>query len=160
MTPLSVWIDALTESTREVAVTSLGFDDISLEELLAGLPEAHTGVYLPLHTPSGPVQIALMADIPGCRSLAGALLGMDETEELGDADVADAVGEVLNIVAGSLKTRIQEHERPVQLGLPMYVVGHVFPQDDIEGMVAKVKVGAIPAELMVLRQRIPPPEAL
>ncbi|HEY8945162.1 MAG TPA: chemotaxis protein CheX, partial [Polyangiaceae bacterium] len=77
-------------------------------------------------TPEIPMQMGLFADERGCQRLAKALLGMDENDEdLPAADLGDAVSEVLNMLAGSVKRRISDHA-DVKLGLPVFVRGAVF----------------------------------
>ena len=55
------------------------------------------------------------------RGIAGAMLGM-EIEEL-DEDVKDAIGEIANMVAGSLKTALAGEGKDTELAIPTTVIG-------------------------------------
>jgi chemotaxis protein CheX len=57
---------------------------------------------------------------PVALSLTGTMLGLDESEEPADADVADAVGELVNMVGGNVKSLMPG---PSVLSLPAVAAG-------------------------------------
>lgn len=73
---------------------------------------------------SGPVvtRVMLMAGRVTGEHLTRALLAMDEEEHVSDADFADAVGEIANVVGGNVKSLVTN---PGALTLP--VVTHERP---------------------------------
>lgn len=73
---------------------------------------------------SGPVvtRVILMANKSTGEQLARALLAMDDSEEVSDADFADAVGEIANVVGGNIKSLVTN---PGTLSMP--VVSHQEP---------------------------------
>jgi chemotaxis protein CheX len=48
-------------------------------------------------------RLALTCDVEVATQIAGAMLGLGPEEELPELDIHDAVGEVLNVVGGSVK---------------------------------------------------------
>lgn len=55
------------------------------------------------------------------KGITGAMLGMD-VEEM-DEDVKDAIGEIANMVAGSLKTALASEGTNTELAIPTTVIG-------------------------------------
>ena len=91
------------------------------------MPENLCGVYIPLMTDGFSVQLGVLGQPEVCTHLAKSLLGMGPEESLADEnEVFDAVGEVMNLVAGSVKSRAADHTN-VTLGLPLALTGTVFP---------------------------------
>ena len=90
-------------------------------------PEASLGCYVSLSSVANQAQIGLRADPAACRAVTGAVLGMtpDEAAELGEEDVVDGVGELVNVVAGLAKTKLASTDADLRMGLPMFVRGHV-----------------------------------
>jgi chemotaxis protein CheX len=58
------------------------------------------------------------------KRAAAALLGADEAEDVGEADVVDAVGELVNIIGGSVKSLMPQ---PTVLSMPAVHTG-AFPE--------------------------------
>ncbi len=65
------------------------------------------------------------------KDITGTFLGVEVTE-LGD-DVKDAIGEIANMVAGSLKIFFQEHDITIELAIPTTVVGRSFKTAGMSG---------------------------
>jgi chemotaxis protein CheX len=57
------------------------------------------------------------------KSIAMAMLGMDPSENLGDAEIADSVGEVTNMVLGSFKARVRDSIGNLEVSIPSVVTG-------------------------------------
>jgi chemotaxis protein CheX len=66
------------------------------------------------------------------KRAAAALLGLEDAQDMGDADVADAVGELANIIGGSVKSLMSQ---PTVLSLPAV---HTGPFPDMGGEVCRV----------------------
>ena len=124
------------EMWREAAVLSLGDVAVGLfaaegagAATPAELPASVAGAFLPLTTSDLNVQIGLFAEEAGCITLARTLLGMEPEDELEfGSDVFDCMGEVANVLAGSLKTRMKTvTRRRIDLGLPLVVCGAFRP---------------------------------
>ena len=57
-------------------------------------------------------------------AIARNMLGMDPEEDIEDNEVKDAIGEVTNMVMGSVKARIQDSGNNLQVSIPTIVRGH------------------------------------
>jgi CheY-specific phosphatase CheX len=67
--------------------------------------------------------LALFGDTSSCRKLAGHLLGTPP-EEIATEDVADALGEIVNMVAGVAKRKLPAVDaNNVVIGLPLFLSG-------------------------------------
>lgn len=76
--------------------------------------------------------ISFAGDIEGCfdfrcdiacaKAVAVGMLGMDSVDELGDDDANDAMGEIVNMVMGSIKAR-EDAFSQVQVSIPTVIVG-------------------------------------
>lgn len=123
---LNEWIGAVADALGEVSTTTLGYEACALGERRDDNPEL-TGAYIALVGERNAVQIAVAAPAAVAAQLSAALLGMEpeEAEELSDGDIADGIGELVNMVAGGVKTRLSERDGGIQLGLPFVVEGRV-----------------------------------
>lgn len=65
------------------------------------------------------------------RSITGLLLGM-EVDELNE-DVKDAIGEIVNMVAGNLKVSYADADVELELAIPTSVIGESFRISGITG---------------------------
>jgi chemotaxis protein CheX len=65
-------------------------------------------------------RVLLSFSPPAARRAAAALLGIEEADDVGDGDVADAVGELANIIGGSVKSLMPQ---PTALSLPAVHTG-------------------------------------
>jgi chemotaxis protein CheX len=60
----------------------------------------------------------------GCaKSIAMSMLGMDPSEELSEAEIADSVGEVTNMVLGGFKARVRDSIGNLEVSIPSVVMG-------------------------------------
>jgi len=104
--------------------------------------------------PTGAVQIGLASSPEGCQALAKGLMGMGAEEPaLPDNEMADAVCEIINIVAGAFKARVRDRATPLQMGLPVFIQGAVQPTERIAVQVAEVKFGEVAAVLLLVHPR-------
>ena len=55
------------------------------------------------------------------QTIAANMLCMDSPDELSDEDVIDAVGEIANMVMGSVKTRLQDHVANLTISIPSVI---------------------------------------
>ena len=122
---LDRWDDAVRTGLLEVGAMmglEITLGAVSAEEL-----HGMGGSYISLAGPDLALQIGIVSTSAGCRSIAASLLSLelDMAAELSDADVADGVGEFVNVMAGVLKTQVQDTNAGMRLGLPMFIVGDV-----------------------------------
>lgn len=124
---LSEWLDAAALSAREVAGSALGATDLHWSGATSlPLPDdGLCGIYIPLVTDGLALQLGVLATREVCANLACALIGADESEVEGDADVFDALGEIVNLIAGDFKFRLTD-EVKIRVGVPLAMNGRVF----------------------------------
>jgi Chemotaxis phosphatase CheX len=153
------WVAAMADASTELAL-SLGMDGVEVLGWHDVPPTGMAGAYIPLLAEDQTLQLALLATPAGCADLSRHLLGMEPEDEVSDADIADAVGELVNIVAGGVKQRMQDASRigtggGLRLGLPVFIHGYVQPTQQLEVSLASVRIGQVDAHLMALRAALP-----
>lgn len=148
------WVAAMADASTDLAL-SLGIDGVELLGWHDVPPTGTAGAYIPLLAEDQTLQLALLASPAGCAALSRLLLGMEPAEEVSDADMADAVGELINIVAGGVKQRMQDAAGGLRLGLPVFIHGYVQPTQQLEVSLASARIGAVEAHLMALRAILP-----
>ena len=151
---VSDWVAAMADASTELAL-SLGIDGVELLGWHDLPPTGMAGAYIPLLAEDQTLQLALLASPAGCADLARLLLGMESEEAVSDADIADAVGELVNIVAGGVKQRMQDAAGGLRLGLPVFIHGYVQPTQQLEVSLASARIGEVDAHLMALRSTLP-----
>lgn len=114
--------DALIEGTREVFETMM----FMTVEPCNDLYEAIEGPAL-LGTISfkGKIEgvLSICCGMECARNIAINMLGMEPDEEISDEEVQDAMGEVSNMVMGSVKSRIMDSVGDVQVSIPSVING-------------------------------------
>ncbi len=147
---LKAWVEALVSGFGDLATTILGVESFTVvgerEQAVGQL-----GGFISMVGEVRPVQLAIIADERVFRSLAATLLGMEpeEAEELSEADVSDGLGELINIVAGTVKTTMVQHDATIKLGLPFVVHGWVETGTNGTQVLTDVDCGGLPATLLV-----------
>ena len=71
----------------------------------------------------GGSNMVLVGDADSCARLTRAMFDMEDDEEVGEEDMADALGELVNITAGGFKAKCAEAGKKLQLGLPLFLEG-------------------------------------
>jgi hypothetical protein len=151
---VSDWVAAMADASTELAL-SLGIDGVEVLGWHDVPPTGMAGAYLPLLAEDQTLQLALLATPDGCADLCRLLLGLDPSDEVSDADVADAVGELVNIGAGGVKQRMQDAAGGLRLGLPVFINGHVQRTQQLEIALASARFGEVDIHLMALRSALP-----
>ncbi len=145
------WLDAVVSSSKDLASTALGIDDFEVISIREDPAKDVESAFIALVGEQASVQIGVASSTEGCQQLARTLLAMEPDEEdLAEDEVTDAVGEVANIIAGQVKTEMAEKSISVNLGIPIFLHGHVKVTEEMELMIADVRMGSIPVSLLVL----------
>jgi len=144
----------LEAAFQEVARTALGLPELTA---LAPLPTPYPpyqGAYVGLVCGQGALQIGLASTEAGCQALAKGLMGMAEGDPpLEAAEMADAVCEIVNIVAGAFKGRVRERMGNLTMGLPVFFRGPAQPTGHTAVKVAMLSAGAVTAALLIVFPR-------
>ena len=108
--------------------------------------------------------ISFMGDIEGCfdfrcelacaKAVAVGMLGMESVDELSDEDANDAIGEIVNMIMGSIKAGDKTFSK-VQVSIPTVIVGkeieHTLGEHATHAMSAHVLIAEThPVELSLL----------
>lgn len=109
---------AIQESLMEIAVTMLFLD---VETTETGMDDIETTAVVGL---SGAINggLHLVMPLGGACLLAGSLTGMD-TESLDD-EAQDALGELANMIAGGIQTRLSSEMGNISLTPPLVAKGN------------------------------------
>jgi CheY-specific phosphatase CheX len=148
MANLEHWMDAAAAAAEDVASQALGLESSTS----VGESAAPTGfgAFVALSGGDDKVQVGVMLDQAGGEALARALLGMPEDEAFAsEGDLADAFGEIVNMVAGGVKTRMNEQVPGIQLGLPLCVKSLISPAHVIQSS-RQLMIGSVRALVIVL----------
>jgi len=85
--------------------------------------------------------LGVCCDEPCAQTIAANMLGLVSTDELGENDVSDAIGEIANMVMGAIKSRIQPEVGTVEVSIPSVVQGRQLRNSLGEGAdLVKVRV--------------------
>ena len=149
------WLDASLAAFQDVADQALGLGPLELVENLTEMPENLAGAFIPLAGELDNAQIGLAGGLVERRRICGALMQMPEEESDGlvTSDIADAMGEIVNIAAGSIKQRLQPQLGSLTMGLPLFINGRVEATDRVETRVARVSIGSLSLVIVIVRAR-------
>ncbi len=143
----------LEAAFSDVARDALGMAGATVTGRSAAPPPALQGAYLPLIGPAGAVQIGLAADEPGCRAFARAFMGMGPAEPMSAEETADAICEIVNIVAGGFKARVRDRVPSLQMGLPAFFRGPVQPTEHTAVQAADLELAGLRAAVLLVHPR-------
>jgi hypothetical protein len=147
------WLLAAVSATEEVAETALACQAGPLPQEAGGLGDDFCGSHIALFSDAGSLQISLLSTPEGCAALCRELLGMTPEEaELETAEVADAFGEIANLLAGSMKTQLNDKVKGLSLGLPVFISGQILRRRDERIESSLLRVGDVPARIEVARR--------
>ncbi len=150
---LKQWCDAVEQASAELSTVALGLDGIDVSDWDDKLPVGSQGSYIPVVSDNSAVHIGVVSNKEGCVELTRMLLGMEPDEELSQDDVTDAMGEVVNILAGAVKTVLAEAFSNLILGLPIVIDGRLVTTEQQVHYRATAKLGPAEIELLILLER-------
>lgn len=150
--PLGSWLEAFRHAADELGRISLRFDTRTpAQEADDG---SRPGAYIAVLSEHDSVHLGLTASPAHCRVLARGLLGLRHGEAIADKDVIDGVSEVMNILAGKVKSQMSGHDGQLRLGLPMFIATPIQPAGDMEHVCESIAIGPVACELRVYRRRL------
>ena len=146
------WLDCLSYVTNDYAAHHLRFDASAPAPAASAPGEPRPAVYVAILGSKISMHLGIVTSVQGAQALTRAFLGLRGQESVDEGDVVDGMSEILNILAGKVKSRMSARDGSLRLGLPMYVSGAVGHGDGIERAVVDVAVGPVPCQLHVFRQ--------
>ena len=141
---------AMFAASKELSEVALGVPDMNIGDWRNGSSVAGYGSFVPLIAGSSAVNIGVLSDHGGCDQLARMLLDMGDGEEITQEDVTDAMGEVANILAGAVKTALNEDIPDLKIGLPIVVEGQLMLADNLLCLYADSVMGSVNARLLLI----------
>lgn len=150
------WMGMFVQATEGFSRDMLGLDGCPVQSSGSGPAESGPGVYVTLLGDSGSVQLGIISSKVGCKQLAGMLLGMEaeECDEISGADMVDAYGEIINIVAGMVKQLANEEDASIHLGLPIFINGQVCAMEHQDSIVTDMLMGDVSTHLLILTPNV------
>lgn len=109
------------------------------------------GAYVPVLSGDHSLHIGVASSEHGCRVLTRALLGMEPDEVVSPEDVHDAVGEIANMVAGGVKNKVVALGIDAQLGLPIFIHGHIAQTSVSQTLVSAITLDGITVSVTVVK---------
>ncbi len=113
---------ALLEGAKEVFETMIFMD---LEEPSEPDEQIEGDSFLGSITFTNSIEgcLAIRCSVPCAKNIAANMLGIDTPEEVNEEEVCDALGEVTNMVMGSVKSRIQTETGELLVSIPTVIHG-------------------------------------
>ena len=113
----------LLDSAKEVFETMVFMDVTKVEEPNQNDPEGLA--LLGSITFKGDLEgcMAICCSVPCANAIAMNMLGIEATEELTEGDTCDALGEIANMVMGSVKSRLLETVGNLEVSIPSVFSG-------------------------------------
>ncbi len=114
--------DSLLEGAKEVFETMVFMD---LEEPSEPDEKIEGDALLSSITFKGNIEgcLAICCGVPCAKTIAVNMLGMELSEELSEEEICDALGEVANMVMGSVKARLEGSVGNLEVSIPSVVSG-------------------------------------
>jgi hypothetical protein len=113
----------------------------------------HCGTYIAVLGEANSMHLGIVTTPGGCEALARGLLGMRSSEELSEKDAVDGMSEVMNIVAGKVKSRLSDRDHGLRLGMPIFMKEPIESREGMEHVSADVHIGPVPCRLLVFRPK-------
>jgi hypothetical protein len=151
---LAQWRTAVEGAANEIATYALSFsgavvqDPVDLERASSMI-----GAHIPLVGGGQAFDFALVSSADGCLALSRAILCAGPAAALRDAEVADAVGEIVNMLAGAVKRRLSGHRADLELGLPIFLHGYIQPTDRLSVIALPIRFSTIETMVLIAGQR-------
>jgi hypothetical protein len=151
---LAHWRSAVEGAATEIATRALSLPGATVADPVG--PEAAAaliGAHIPMLGSGQAYDLALVSTPAGCQALARAILYMADGAPVTDAEVADAVGEIVNMLGGTVKRRIAGLGAELELGLPLFLHGHIQPTERLTVIALPTRFGAIETMVLIAGQR-------
>ncbi len=150
---LQTWLDAL-KSAAHTFIQTYSEEGISPTSRQSSLPWNNTmGAWVPLVGEHFSLQLGLVSTDDGCQAIARKLLNLSPNAPLTEEDMADAIRETVNIIAGMSKMTIEGDVSLSSLGLPLFIAGHIKITKEQAAVSEMINVGDQSCYLVVLKQR-------
>lgn len=149
---LDRWSDVAITALKSVSESSLSLATSAGVLAVRPADPSLWGSLISLVSGHNSTCVGLSSTPAGCRTIAGAMLGMDasDAEELSHDEVRDSVGELVNMLVGAMKTELAPVDSELGLGLPLFVEGVYEGDSRSEGRYLACQLGDVPCVLTIL----------
>ena len=138
---------AMVTGFSEVAQISLREPSPASQGVVPVPAPPYQGAFLPIDLGLRHALVGIVSTPEGCTQLARGYMQVSGT--IRDIDVADAVGELVNITAGIIKRELLDMEPAIHLGLPTFTRDGLMPPLGASTFCAAMQVGKAPVKLVV-----------
>jgi hypothetical protein len=150
---LAQWRVAIDGAAREIATCALSFRGAEvLDPVGADRAVQMIGAHLPVLGGGRAFDLSLVSSPDGCRAMARAMLCLDANATLRDTEMADAIGEMVNMLGGTLKRRLSSQLGDMVLGLPIFVHGYIQPTERLSIIALPTRFGEIDTIVLITGQ--------
>ena len=146
---INCWSAALFESVQDLALDMLGGATVVSKVQKKEMPPDLLGAFIQVVCSEGPVLLGLTGSTANCEGLARIMLGMEPDEPIAELDAFDAIAEMINIIAGLMKTKLASSVGNIDLGLPVFLSGRLRAIGRIAVDSHEASVGGFDCELIV-----------
>jgi len=151
---LAQWRTAVEGAATEIATYALSQPGAVVQDPVgAERACAMIGAHIPMIGGGQAFDLGLVALAEDCKALSRAILCAAPDAPLRDAEVADAVGEIVNMLAGSVKRRMSGLRVDLELGLPLFLHGYIQPSDRLTVIALPTRFGTIDTMVLIAGQR-------
>jgi hypothetical protein len=151
---LGQWRTAVEGAATEIATRALSFPGVVVQDPVgAERSAAMIGAHIPLIGGGQAFEMSLVSSEEGCEALSRAILCLTAGPALREVEIVDAIGEIVNMLAGSMKRRLAGHGAHLALGLPIFVRGYLQPSDRLSLITLPIRFGPIDTMVTVAGNR-------
>ena len=148
------WRAAIEGAAGEIATRALSLSGATVQDPVdVARAMSMIGAHIPLVGPGRAFELSLVSSAEGCQALSRAILGIAPGPALPDVEVADAVGEIVNMLGGSIKRRLSGQGAELVLGLPIFVHGYVQHSGRLSVTALPTRFGTIDTIVLIAGPR-------
>jgi CheY-specific phosphatase CheX len=120
-------VNGFIEGTKKTFEISLGYKKIKVKEVSDTLPDELFGAWLSISSKGSDLGIILFSDPMGCQKISEDFLKHQTSNKslLPELDVADAMGELLNMIGGVFVQNRDKQGEKYSLGFPVFLDGQL-----------------------------------
>ncbi|CAM3030551.1 chemotaxis protein CheX [Legionella worsleiensis] len=149
------WVSVIAESANDYAAQALFADQMPVlmnkNDTSANNPTLLSGSFLMLTANEGQIELGFLANEPVLMDLARIILSVSpEDTVISQLDMMDAINEMINVISGGVKSRVN-HQIPggILLGIPYFLDGDVVKEKIKHATVETLDFAGMPVTLYV-----------
>jgi hypothetical protein len=144
------WLDAALTAIEESVVT-LGFDPPRRGARERSASPELFGALVSVASDRTSIQVGILSTRGGHAAVARTMLAIEPSEEVAEDDIADAIRELTNLVAGGLKRAMIDRDSGLRIGLPVFIHGAVEKTASLELAVQYLNLSGESVAIVVLQ---------